>query len=172
MVSCPTCKTDLVRVAPQQGVVERFLGFLTIYAHRCQLCGARFFAFLGSLAVVPRREFRRVRVAFPAILRSAFYLNEVPAQHVMLVDLSIAGCRLEGLIDVAGGARLRIEFTTPFDETPVVIDEAVVRSHPPNGIGLLFTKVRRDERRRIARVIREHAPALAAEEAPVGSAQP
>lgn len=171
MVRCPNCTTGLVRVAPQQGIAERLLGFLTIYAHRCQLCGARFLAFRGFPAIVPRRDFRRVRVDFPAILRSAFYLKDVPAQPAMLVDLSIAGCRLEGLIEAADGSRLRVEFTAPLYETPVVVDEAVVCAHPTNGVGLRFTKLRREERRRIARIIRERAPVFAAEEAAVRSSQ-
>lgn len=171
MVRCPSCKTGLVRVAPQQGILEWLLGLLTMYTHRCQLCGARFLAFRGFPAIIPRREFRRVRVDFPAMLRSAFYRKEVPAQQAMLVDLSIAGCRLEGLLEVADGTRLRVEFTTPIYETPVVVDEAVVCSHPTNGLGLVFTKVRRDERRRIARIIRERSPMFAVENVPVGSSQ-
>lgn len=160
MVRCRRCKGGLVRVAPQQGLGERLLGLLTVYPHRCQLCGSRFLAFRGFPAFVPRRNFQRLRVAFPTMLRSAFYLQEVPAQHATLVDLSIGGCRLEGPITAAEGSRLRLEITTPIFEAPIVIDEAVVCSLPAMGAGLLFTKVQRKERRRIARIIREQSSML------------
>lgn len=171
MVRCRRCKRELVRIAPQQGFGERLLGMLTIYPHRCQLCGSRFLAFRGFPAFVPRRNFQRLRVTFPTMLRSAFYLEEIPAQRATLVDLSIAGCRLEGPVTAAEGSRLRLEITTPTFEAPILVDEAVVCSHLDNGVGLLFTKIRRDERRRLARIIRERAPLLAAEQTPLGSSQ-
>ena len=156
MTRCPRCHTRLVRVAPQQHLGERLLGWLTIYPHRCQLCAHRFLAFCGDLLFIPQRNFHRVRVDFPSSIRSAFFQNHFPAVRGRMVNLSVGGCRLDGEVQIPEGARIRVEFEVGQDEKPVTVDEAVVRSHPGRGkeLGLSFTKLRREEKRRIGRIVR------------------
>ncbi len=154
---CRKCGSGLVRLAPQQGLAERLLGWLTVYPNCCQLCGHRFLSFLGRQAFMPRRNFHRISVRFPVWLRSAFYLTEVPGQQAVATDLSVAGCRLESQADLkmAVGTRMQLHIHVPEDELLLIIDEAVVCSYPGKGVGLIFTKVRRKEKRRIAGIIRE-----------------
>lgn len=156
MIRCRRCKTRLVRVAPQEHLGERLVGWLTIYPHRCQLCAHRFLAFCGVLRFIPQRNFHRVRVSFPTSIRSAFFQNYFPAVPGRIVNLSIGGCRLDGELVIPKGARIRVEFDIGRDEKPVTIDEAVVCSHLGNGhaLGLRFTKLRREEKRRISRIVK------------------
>ena len=88
---------------------------------------------------------------------TAFYLTEVPGQQAVVTDLSVGGCRLESQADLkmAVGTRMQLHIHVPEDERPLIIDEAVVCSYPGKGVGLIFTKVRRMEKRRIAGIIRE-----------------
>lgn len=170
MIRCPRCKTRLVRVAPQKHLGERLVAWLTIYPHRCQLCAHRFLAFCGVLRVIPQRNFHRIRVSFPTWIRSAFFQNYFPAVPGRIVNLSIDGCRLDGKLVIPKGARIRVEFEVGRDEQPVTIDEAVVCSHPGDGygLGLRFTKLRREEKRRIGRIVR----AAMSSPAPIPAAGP
>lgn len=156
MTQCPRCRTRLVRLAPRRHLGEWLVGWLTIYPHRCQLCTHRFLAFCGTIRFVPQRNFYRVRVSFPSRIRSAFFEHHFPAVPGTVVDLSVGGCRLDGALPVHEGARIRVEFDVGDHERPVTIDEAVVSSHhgPGKGLGLSFTKLRREERRRIGRIVR------------------
>lgn len=156
MTRCPRCRTRLVRLAPQQHLGERLVGWLTIYPHRCQLCAHRFLAFSGHLLFVPQRNFHRIRVDFPTSIRSAFFQNHFPAVCGRMVNLSVGGCRLDGEILIPEGARIRVEFEVDRDQPPVTVDEAVVCSHPGHGkgLGLSFTKLRRGEKRRIGSIVR------------------
>ncbi len=154
MVRCPKCKTLMVRVAPQRSFGERLLGFLTIYPNRCQICAHRFFAFTGHRGFVPQRSYKRVPVQYPTQFRSAFYDDPTTALEGTLVNLSIVGCRINSQVRMPKGARLRLQFQVAEGHKPVIIDEAVVRSHPGKGIGLRFTKLRSEEKKRLGRLIR------------------
>jgi hypothetical protein len=154
VLRCPKCQTRIVRLAPQRGIGERLLGLLTIYPTRCQLCTHRFLAFRGRPFSIPQRDYQRVRVHFPVWFRSAFYQGEFPGQEGKIVELSLGGCRLESAAQLPKGARLRLQFEVAEDQAPVTVEEAVVRSHPSKGMGLVFTKVRRNEKRRLGRIIR------------------
>ncbi len=156
MTRCPRCKTRLVRLAPQQHLGERLIGWLTFYPHRCQLCAQRFFAFCGHLLFIPQRNFHRIRVNYPTWIRSAFFESHFTAVRGKIVNLSVGGCRLDGKLWIPEGARIRVEFQVAQDEKPVTIDEAVVCSHTGdrNGLGLAFTKLRREEKHRIGRIVK------------------
>lgn len=155
MTRCPRCKTRFVRLAPRQGVIEYLFAWLTCYPHRCQMCAHRFLAVCGRLSHVPQRNFQRVPVSVPASIRSAFFQPYFPPVPGQIVNLSIGGCRLQGAAPIPEGARLRLELDVDGRDKPVIIDEAVVCSRPGPSLGLTFTKVRRDERRRIGRLVKE-----------------
>ena len=156
MTRCPRCKTRLVRIAPRQHLGERLVGWLTVYPHRCQLCTHRFLAFCGTLRFLPQRNFYRVRVSFPSWIRSAFFEHHFPPVPGRVVNLSVGGCRLDGELVIPEGARIRVEVEVGDQEKPLTIDEAVVCCHPGGGkgLGLRFTRLRREERRRIGGIVR------------------
>ena len=154
MVRCPKCKTRMVRLAPQRSFVERLVGFLTIYPNRCQICAHRFLTFHGQRGFVPQRSYKRVPVQYPTWFRSAFYDEPTTGLQGTIVNLSIAGCRVNSSVRMPKGARLRLQFEVSEDQAPVMIEEAEVRSHPGKDIGLSFTKLRGEEKKRLGRLIR------------------
>ena len=154
MVRCPKCKTRMVRVAPQRSFSERLVGMLTIYPNRCQICGHRFLAFKGRRSFVPQRSYKRIPVEYPTQFRSAFYKEPTTGLQGTIDNLSIAGCRVNSQVRMPLGARLYLQFQVAEGHEPVIIDEAVVRSHPGKGIGLSFTKLRSEEKKRLGRLIR------------------
>ncbi len=154
MVRCPKCKTRMVRVAPQRSFTERLVGMLTIYPNRCQICGHRFLAFKGRRSFIPQRSYKRIPVEYPTQFRSAFYKEPTTGLQGTIENLSIAGCRVNSQVRMPLGARLYLQFQVAEGHEPVIIDEAVVRSHPGKGIGLSFTKLRSEEKKRLGRLIR------------------
>lgn len=152
---CPHCQTRLVRLAPQQGIGERLLGFLTIYPIRCQLCAHRFLTFHGKPGFLPQRNFQRLRVGFLVWFRSALTKTSSPGVQGTLADLSIGGGRVECKVRPPKGSRLRLQIEVSEDQAPVEVEEAVVRTHTRQGIGLAFTRVTGKEKRRISRIIHE-----------------
>ena len=77
-----------------------------------------------------------------------------------MVEVSLGGCRLESTAQLPIGARLRLQFEVAEDQAPLTVEEAVVRSHPAKGMGLVFTKIRRNEKRRLSRIIRSRLSAM------------
>ncbi len=155
MRRCPTCKTRFVRAAPQHNLVEGALGLLTIYPTRCQICGRRFLTFEGHYHYIPQRNYQRIPVQFSAWLCSANPRDELGlSEEGTLVNLSVGGCRVDGMLRAPEGRRVRLQFEIDADQAPVTVEEALVRSHRGGRTGLSFTKLKKEEKRRIGRIVR------------------
>jgi PilZ domain len=160
-LTCPTCHAAKVRLAARKSLSDVLLGGLTIYPFRCQLCADRFRTFLGRRTPNPRRSFERVEVSFPVWFRScrSAHPNET-GQEGVIENLSIRGCRIRSTTPVTIGSRLELEFQYADVSFPITIEEAVVRSSVDGVIGLRFTQLRRDDERRIRRIVDVWIPEL------------
>ncbi len=151
---CPACGASKIRLAARRSLSDVLLSGLTIYPFRCQLCADRFRTFLGRRTSNPRRSFERIEVSFPVWFRPrrSKYPDEM-GQEGMIENLSIRGCRIRSTTPVAVGSRLELEFQHSNDSFPITIEEAVVRSSANGGIGLRFTRLHRNDERRIRRIV-------------------
>ena len=155
MRRCPSCKTRFVRPGPQYNLIEGALGLLTIYPTRCQICAHRFLTFKGRYHHIPQRNYQRIPVQFPAWLYSANACEALDSsEEGTVVNLSVGGCRVDGMLRAPEGRRLRLQFEIDADEAPVMVEEAVVRSHRGSRTGLSFIKLKDAEKRRIGRLVR------------------
>ncbi|MDK2744385.1 MAG: PilZ domain-containing protein [Nitrospira sp.] len=151
---CPACRASKVRLAARTTLPDALLSGLTIYPFRCQLCGRRFRIFLGCRTSNPRRSFERIDVSFPVWFRhreSAF--SSDAAKEGTIDNLSIRGCRIRSTAPIRIGSRLELEFQYSDSSFPVTIDEAIVRSAVDGAIGLRFTRLHRDDERRIRHIV-------------------
>lgn len=153
---CSLCQTRLVRLAPQQGILEKLLGFFTIYPIRCQICANRFLAFYGKIRSLPQRNFHRVTVRFPVWFRPARAKNGRAGLEGTLENLTVAGCLITSKVKPPKGSRLGLEFEISEEEAPIEIKEAVVRAHLRRGIGVSFVKLRNQEKKRIGKIVHGH----------------
>jgi hypothetical protein len=151
---CPACGGSKIRLAARKSLSDVLLSGLTIYPFRCQLCADRFRTFLGRRTPNPRRSFERIEVSFPVWFRPrrSKYPDE-PGQEGVIEDLSIRGCRIRSTTPVAVGSRLELEFQNSNDSFPITIEEAVVRSSANGASGLRFTRLGRNDERRIRQLI-------------------
>ena len=144
----------MVRLGPSRAIHESLLRWLTIYPLCCQLCGHRSLAFWGRFERLPQRTFSRVPVRYPAWFRPVDEAAPRRGYEATIVDLSIGGCRVRGPTLPVRDTRLRVEFEVSDNEAPIAVEEAVVRSSSPRGMGLAFAKIRQAETRRIGGIIR------------------
>jgi len=158
---CPACGASKIRLAHRQSLSDAILSGLTIYPFRCQLCADRFRTFLGRRTPNPRRSFERVDVSFPIWFKPRWsrYPDEM-GHEGMMENLSIRGCRIRSTTPVAIGSRLELEFQYSGNSFPVTIEEAVVRSLADGAIGLHFTRLHRNDERRIRQLIDVWLPEL------------
>ena len=154
--TCTLCQTRLVRLAPQQGMLEKLLGFFTIYPLRCQICANRFMTFYGKIRSLPKRDFHRVSVHFPVWFRPAKTKSDPLGLEGTLENLTVAGCLIASKVKPPKGSRLGLEFEISEEEAPIAIKEAVVRTHLRQGIGVRFVKVRNQEKKRIGKIVHGH----------------
>ncbi len=151
---CPACGGSKIRPAARKSLSDILLSGFTIYPFRCQLCADRFRTFLGRRTPNPRRSFERIEVSFPVWFkpRRSKYADETGHEGV-IENLSIRGCRIRSAAPVAIGSRLELEFKHSSDSVPITVEEAVVRSLVDGTIGLRFTRLHRNDERRIRRIV-------------------
>ena len=151
--TCERCLSRMVRLVPRRAWRETLLSLLTIYPVCCQLCGHRTLAFWGRFESLPQRTFSRVSVRYPAWFRPVDKPAPRWAYEGTILDLSVGGCRLRGYAVAPIDTAVRLEFEVSDNEAPVAVEEAVVCSHSLHGMGLVFVKIRKAEKRRIGRII-------------------
>jgi hypothetical protein len=152
-VACPFCGTAKTRLAVRRSLADRFLGSVTVYPFRCQLCARRFRAFLGRVAANPRRNFDRVTVDFPVWLKPLPASPHELGEEGIIQDLSIRGCRIRCEHPVVPGTRVELEFQHSNASFPITVEEAIVRSSSQGEIGLRFTQLHRQDQRRIRGIL-------------------
>jgi predicted Zn-ribbon and HTH transcriptional regulator len=141
-MQCPRCTSEWIRPGYRRAV-DRLLTVAWMYPYRCQACAYKFRRFKTRHAKPPRgerREFERI----PAT-RPVFFWNAECHGEGTLVNLSAAGCWVDGAIPVQDGAPMELLIHTPTGES---IDTAglVARLTPGKGFALQFLESRPDRR--------------------------
>ena len=151
---CPACGGSKIRLAARKSLSDILLSGFTIYPFRCQLCADRFRTFLGRRTPNPRRSFERIEVSFPVWFRPRRSKYPDETGHEGVIDnLSIRGCRIRSTAPIRIGSRLELEFQCSDNSSSITIEEAVVRSIADGTIGLRFTRLHRNDERRIRRIV-------------------
>lgn len=149
--SCPTCRSEFVRRASRQGLLERLLSVGYLYPFRCQICRHRFRTLRWGERYVrvelDRRDFERLATD----IRTAVTWRERHGQGKVL-DLSVAGCTLETDSPVPVGELLHLELA-PEGEAPVVVDVAECRSVRASRLGLKFVKIQNIHEERLRQLV-------------------
>lgn len=118
-----------------------------VYPFRCQGCGRRFRARSArrfTRASVDRREYERVPVRLPAT-----FVGHHQSGEGEISDLSLGGCTMRTRTPLTAGDTLRLTFHLPRAPIPIVIDVALVRSTPPDAVGLQFQQFSAAEHARL-----------------------
>ena len=72
----------------------------------------------------------------------------------MLLDLSLKGCRIQGVYPSSSGTRLRLQLWLPDHSHPVKVELATVQWVEDNQFGVSFLKLSPDAQVRLAQVFR------------------
>lgn len=72
----------------------------------------------------------------------------------MLLDLSLKGCRIQGVYTGSSGTRLRLQLWLPDHSQPVKVDLAAVQWIKKNQFGVNFLTMSPDAQARLAQVFR------------------
>jgi hypothetical protein len=97
-----------------------------------------------------RRVAPRFRVQFRTFLTDQQSMSE----HMgTILDLSVAGCRVESLVPVEQSAVMELRIYVPDLDWPLMVDEAVVQWVKGNSFGLHFVKARPGTQDRLSWVL-------------------
>ncbi|MFO0775565.1 MAG: PilZ domain-containing protein [Nitrospiraceae bacterium] len=109
------------------------------------------------MAKTPREQRKHPRV--PVQFRSHFSSRgQMIAGDGELKDLSPGGCRIHTGVEAPVGTRLEVCLFSHPEAAPLLVDEAIVRWVQPGSIGLEFSQVRAEPRRRLLDLCRRLAP--------------
>jgi c-di-GMP-binding flagellar brake protein YcgR len=72
-----------------------------------------------------------------------------------IVDLSIGGCRIESAVDVQPGVSLEVRIVTTGQESPIQIQQAIVRWKRGREFGLEFVTMGPGEWTRLQRTVEQ-----------------
>ena len=107
----------------------------------------------GTATTIPSRDRRttpRFRVQFRTFLTDQHSMQE----HMgTILDLSMAGCRVEAAVRVQESAVMELRIFVPDLDWPLMIDEAVVQWADGRGFGLSFQKMRQGVQDRLSWVL-------------------
>jgi PilZ domain-containing protein len=97
-----------------------------------------------------RRVTPRFRVQFRTFLTNQSTLIE----HMgTILDLSVAGCRVESLVPVQHSAMMELRIYVPDLDWPLMVDEAIVQWVNDRSFGLSFVKIRQGVQDRLSWVL-------------------
>lgn len=145
---CPRCGRHFVQRAHRTGIVERLLSLVYIYPFRCQVCLHRFRTLNWGQRYRRRSQDRREFERIPA--RVAVRLTGIPhPANAETIDLSPNGCNVvtDALLEV--GAVMHLDLDVQPGAPPVKVEAAVVHSTHPGGAGLVFLRIRPEEKGRL-----------------------
>lgn len=99
-----------------------------------------------------RPQDRRVQPRFTTQFRSTFTKDQREGQGRTL-DLSIGGCKIESEIEAIQGNKFECRLHIPDLDWPLRIDEATVRWVEGKTFGLLFTRIRPEEKAKLKQLL-------------------
>ncbi|HEY6260426.1 MAG TPA: PilZ domain-containing protein [Nitrospiraceae bacterium] len=101
--------------------------------------------------MMEQRKNLRLHVKF----RSSFSSIGMVGGEGVLVDLSIRGCRIESPTDVQPGVSLEVRITAMEPETPIKIDQALVRWTRGRQFGIEFVTMAPEEWARLQHTVKQ-----------------
>lgn len=163
LLSCPSCQKELVLRTPPRTLSESILALFRVRPFRCQHCQFRFLKFtLGRTADDAAMD-RRKHFRIPVKLYLSFSGGRIRGEgHV--VDLSLGGCMIQSEAHVRVDDIFYLEIVLPEQTTPVQV-AAIVRSVSTRGIAFQFLRKSQDNRRLVAFIQGQSAPAGPASQA-------
>lgn len=97
---------------------------------------------------------RRLTPRFPVQFRTVMAAHNAKIEHTgSVLDLSLIGCRVEGLIPVHQSLVMDLRIYVPDLDRPIMIDAAVVQWVEGNTFGLYFLRLRPGQGDRLAWVL-------------------
>jgi hypothetical protein len=149
---CPNCGTPFVRVAPQNGVMERMLQQFYVFPFRCQLCMNKFRAFhrgaAGSAKAFDRRQYKRL----PTSIQAQFLADNRMQSTNRITDISMDGCTLQAT-GLPRGTFMGLVLKPDREEESIRIETAMVCSVHPTSVGLRFLEIPLPDQRRLSQVV-------------------
>ena len=97
----------------------------------------------------------RKNLRFHVHFRSSFSSVGMVGGEGDIVDLSIGGCRIESAVDVQPGASLEVRIVTTGQESPIQIQQAIVRWKRGREFGLEFVTMGPGEWTRLQRTVEQ-----------------
>ena len=97
-----------------------------------------------------RRVAPRFRVQFRTFLTDQ---NSMSEHMGTILDLSVAGCRVESLVPVQPSAVMELRIYVPDLDWPIMVDEAIVQWVKGRSFGLHFVKTRQGTKDRLSWVL-------------------
>ena len=97
----------------------------------------------------------RKNLRFHVHFRSSFSSVGMVGGEGDIVDLSIGGCRIESAVDVQPGVSLEVRIVTIGQESPIQIQQAIVRWKRGREFGLEFVTMSPGEWARLQRTVQQ-----------------
>jgi hypothetical protein len=97
----------------------------------------------------------RKNLRFHVHFRSSFSSVGMVGGEGDIVDLSIGGCRIESAVDVQPGVSLEVRIVTTGQESPIQIQQAIVRWKRGREFGLEFVTMGPGEWARLQRTVEQ-----------------
>ena len=103
---------------------------------------------LGIMRSTQRRRTRRHAILLPV---------EVEGAKALTQDISLEGCRLNGNLPIRAGQHLTLRLHLPGKDSPLVVDQAVVRWTRNKDAGFQFMSLSSSKRERLGALLRQLA---------------
>jgi hypothetical protein len=149
---CPICGTVFVRVAYQEGRVDRLLSHVNVFPFRCQLCTNRFRAFYSGARHNTQAFDRRQYIRLPASIEAQVLDYKQPAVTNRITDISMDGCTLQAT-GFPKGSFIELVLKPIVAEETIRIETAMVCSVRPLSLGIRFLEIPPEHCRRLAQVV-------------------
>jgi c-di-GMP-binding flagellar brake protein YcgR len=149
---CPICGAVFVRVACQEGRVERLLSRVNVFPFRCQLCTNRFRAFYSGARPNTQAFDRRQYTRLPASIEAQVLDHKQPAVTNRITDISMDGCTLQ-TTGFLKGSFIELVLKPIVEEETIRIETAMVCSVRPLSLGIRFLEIPPVHCRRLAQVV-------------------
>ena len=154
---CPECFNNFTRRVRRTGWLEHLLSYFHLYPYRCQICSHHFKVFKPfrryEKRSIDRRHYERIETNLPA----TFSCSGIQGEG-RVVDLSIAGCRLQSDARLKAETILKLEIQVPGEATTISVEGALVRTSQPLFMGLQFLRFSGDDRRRLSKMMLKPLP--------------
>ena len=101
----------------------------------------------------PRRNYERVPVEYSAQVRPVHDPSQRVVVEGTMVNVSLRGCRIRTSQRLPMGCHVMLELQPGEYDSPIMINEAIVRTRFTDGVGLRFSSFLRSEEGRLRRIL-------------------